>query len=345
MNIGRKEKILCCLFLAAALLLCACSQSELVTSEETKKTDPSTEEESATLPESTEEETLPPETEKKPDFGDLFQQIKTHGETVEAYGLLSDEAFSQDLAALEAELLGFDYNISLVICSLDSQRALSFNTEKALFCACTVKAAYLLFCLEEMEKGGVSLEEMLTYRSEHYEGGTGELQYSPVGTQFSLRTILEKTLTVSDNVGYRMLVDRFGREGYNEWITEMGCPSLQISPTVWSLKAKASEHALLWQEIARYFESDGQYAEFLYSICTDTGSAYATQGLVNVHYSHKSGHNGSGKYLSYSDAGILWHGENPYVYAILTDAPGLYSAAGAQIMKKAMDIIHHSLMT
>ena len=212
-----------------------------------------------------------------------------------------------------------------------------------MFCACTVKAAYVYYCLLEMEKGNGSLTEMLQYKSEHYESGTGDLQYSPVGTMFSMETVLNKTLTVSDNVGYRMLVDRFGREGYNTWIEELGCPTLKIHPTVWSLKASARDLAVLWKEIYEYLETETDLAKFFSSICTDTGSDYATQSLENVHFSHKSGHNGSGDWHAYSDAGILWNDGEPYVYAILTDAPGLYSATGKNLMVSAMDIIHGEL--
>ncbi len=333
------------LLLAAALVLGGCgteNPKNALTAEEKTTVEFSGEE---NPPESALPETqAPPVTEEKPDFGDLFRSIKSHGKTVEAYGLLAEESYAAALQELEQALSETGYGVSITIVSLDSQKALSYNTEKTLFCACTVKAAYVLYCLEEMEKRDISLTLPLTYESHHYESGTGDMQYSPVGTVFPLETVFNKTLTVSDNVGYRMLVDYFGREGYNAWITEKGCPSLQISPTVWSLKAKSAELAILWQEIAKYFENGGKYADFLRSICTDTGAAYATQSLEGVHTSHKSGHNGTGKWLAYSDAGILWDENSPYVYSILTDAPGLHSSAGAQIMAKAMNIIHNKLM-
>lgn len=336
-----------CLMLAVLFLLAGCSgagEKATLTREQGGTDTGFSREEN--LPESGIPETeAPPVTEEKPDYGDLLLKIGEHGKELVPAGDLCGEAYAADLAELEKVLDGFGYNVSLVIYSLDGQKALSYNTEETLFCACTVKAAYVLYCLKEMEEGDGTLDEVLTYRAEHYESGTGDMQYSPIGTEFTLETIIDKTLGISDNVGYRMLVDRFGREGYNKWISEMGCPSLQISPTVWSLKAKAAELAVLWREIGNYFESDGKYADFLYSVCTDTGSAYATQALEGVHFSHKSGHNGTGKYLAYSDAGILWQDEGGYIYSILTDAPGLYSSAGADLMKKAMEIIHNELFS
>jgi len=337
------QKILS-LLLALALVLggCAATGEENTVTEDGVESGFGNEE---NPPESHVPETAaPPVTEEKPDYGDLLLKTEEHGKDLVPAGALCGEEYASALGDLEKVLDGFGYNVSLVIYSLDGQKALSYNTEKTLFCACTVKAPYVLYCLREMEKNGISLETKLEYKSEHYESGTGDMQYSPIGTEFTLETIIDKTLGISDNVGYRMLVDYFGREGYNKWISEMGCPSLQISPTVWSLKAKALELALFWREMDAYFKSDGKYAEFLYSVCTGTESDYATQSLGEVHTSHKSGHNGSGKWLAYSDAGILWQENGDYIYSILTDAPGIFSSAGANLMKEAMGIIHNKLM-
>lgn len=345
MKIHCKIKSILCLILASALLFGGCGEIEERKSTETEEISESGFVKEENPPESQVPETeAPPVTEEKPDYGDLLLKTEEHGKDLVPAGALLDEKYASDLGDLEKVLDGFGYNVSLVIYSLDGQKALSYNTEKTMFCACTVKAPYVLYCLYEMEKNDISLDMKLKYKSEHYESGTGDMQYSPVGTEFTLETIIDKTLGISDNVGYRMLVDYFGREGYNKWIAEMGCPSLQISPTVWSLKAKALELAIVWREMNGYFKSDRKYADFLYSVCTDTGSDYATQSLGKVHTSHKSGHNGSGKWLSYSDAGILWQENGDYIYAIVSDAPGIFSSAGANMMKAAMEIIHNKLM-
>jgi len=231
-----------------------------------------------------------------------------------------------------------------MIVSADHEKALSYNTEERLFCACTVKAAYCLYACLEIEKQGISLDTPLTYLASHYESGTGDMQYSPVGTVFSLEKTLFKTMSISDNVGYRMLVDFFGREGYNAWIEEMGCDSLKIHPTVWSLSAKAKDLAVVWEKIFEYFQTDTPTARFFKESCTDTDGAYATEALENVSVSHKQGHNSSGKYLAYSDAGILWNGDDPYFYVILTDNPGI-TAKGKKLMQEVMDPIHHFLFS
>ena len=283
-------------------------------------------------------------TESKPqnNYGNLLEKLPNAGKSVTAYGALEDEEFSAALLELEGVLKGYKHNISVAAFTLDNQKALTYNTETGIFGACTVKAAYTLYCLKEIEKGNGSLEATMTYEKKHYEPGTGDMQYSPFGTVFDMKTIISKCMSISDNVGYLMMVDYFGRDGYNEWITELGCPSLTIKPTVWSLRTKANELVIVWKEIYDYFKTDSEYSRFLYDICTNTPHNYATAALEGVTYSHKQGHNSKGDWLSYSDAGIVWKENNPYIIAVITDAPGP-SSYDANIMKQIITVIDGKL--
>ena len=256
-------------------------------------------------------------------FSGILSQIGDHGTTVQGYGKLkTDSSYAKALQDLESALDNYSYDISVVVYSIDGSKALSYNTQKPLFCACTVKAAYTLYCCQQMENGKGSLATEMTYKEEHYEGGTGNMQYSSFGTQFTMDTILRKSMGISDNVGYRMSVDYFGREGYNKWIAYQGCPTLTIKPTVWSLNAKSLDLAKVWGQIYNYFKTDSKYARFLYEICTNTADNYGTAALKNVDISHKQGHSNTSDWPAYSDAGIVWKESNPYVYVILTNAPG-----------------------
>lgn len=284
----------------------------------------------------------PEETSSQPDapaskYDDLLEEMGGFGREVTAYGDLTGESYSAALSELEAVLDAHDREIALVAYSLDNNKAVGYNTEAELFPASAIKAAYTFYCCLLMEQGNGSLDDTMAYEPRHYEPGTGDMQRSPYGTVFDMRTILTKTMTISDNVGYLMMVEHFGREGYNEWIAALGCPSLQIKPTVWSLRTKAEEFAVLWREIARYFETGSDYAQFFYGICTNTAGSFATAALSEVDYSHKQGHNRSGDWLSYSDAGIVW-GDEPYIIVILTHNPGI-TAAGEQVMADAIKII------
>lgn len=260
--------------------------------------------------------------EEIPEAVDLFTEMAECGETLTAYGELKKEEYAELLASLESVLDEYEDNISITVCSLDNSKGLCYNTESRIFCASAIKAPYVFYALKLMEKDGISLETEMIYEEKHYEIGTGNMQYSELGTVFDMGTILRETMRISDNVGYNMAVDYFGREGYNRWISEIGAPTLEIKPTVWCLGASSRDLAFMWKEIYRYFQTESENAEFLYDSCTDTGGNFATAALDGVKYSHKQGHNRSDGWHSYTDAGIVWNDGNPYVISVITDTAG-----------------------
>ena len=335
----KKVKILSLVF-CLAILFTACKQNTEKAISDNQISDTQKEisetELSETPPQPNENEIV------KAPLPDLMPSITECGKTVTVYGELCDSEYSADVAELQAVLDGYNHNISVCVYALDNSKALCYNTSAEIFGACTVKAPYTLYCYKQLEQGVGSLDTTIIYEQKHYEPGTGDMQYSSFGTEFTLRTALSKCMSISDNVGYLMAVDYFGRDGYNQWISSLGCDSLKIRPTVWSLKTKSIDLVKAWREIYNYFETDSQYARFLYDSCTNTADNYATAALSGVEYSHKQGHNSTGDWLSYSDAGIVYKEGSPYIIAVLTDAPGS-SANERQIMSQIINIVHNKM--
>lgn len=328
--IKNKISILLCVVLVLTLL-CSCSKKTIEPDVSSSQIPQSSQEQTSSVP------------EKEPSkYNDLFNEMTDCGKTLIPYGDLKEEAYSSALKELEAILDGYSRDISVVVYSLDNNKALAYNTEKGIFGACTVKAAYSLYSCKQMEEGKANLQTQMTYEKKHYEPGTGDMQYSPYGTVFSMETIIKKSMSISDNVGYMMQVDYFGRDGYNTWIGSLGCDSLKIKPTVWSLHTKAKDLAVVWREMYKYFETETEYSKFLYNSCTNTKDNYATAALKGVDISHKQGHNRSGDWLSYSDAGIVWKEGNPYIIAIVTNAPGP-SSYDAGIFSQIINIVDTKL--
>ena len=274
---------------------------------------------------------------------DLLSLVNDHGTSVVGYGELKNESYATALKELETVLDNYSREISVVCYSLNNKKALSYNTSARLFCACTVKASFNLFACKQMDKGVANLDSVMTYEKKHYEPGTGDMQYSSYGTKFNMRTILHKSMSISDNVGYLMSVDYFGREKYNTFAENLGISSLKIKPTVWALKAGTKDLAVTWREIYKYFNSNAKHAEFLYSTCTNTPDNYATLALGNKYtISHKQGHNNTADWPSYSDAGIVWKGNDAYIIAVITNSLGPTSES-RKVMADTIKIIDEKL--
>ena len=328
--------------LAAVLISCKSASNEQVSSvnqsslqQNTSQVVESVPEEVKPLPETVESQP------QKPTEAITPNGVNT-GKKIVVTGALADNEYASKIGELQNVLNAHKYNISLSVYSVDGSKGLEYNTQSGIFGACTVKAAYTLYACKQMENGNGNLQTQITYEKKHYEPGTGDMQYSTFGTVFTMETALNKSMSISDNVGYLMSVDYFGRDGYNNWIGELGCESLKIKPTVWSLKTKTNDLVKIWCEIYNYFETNTEYSRFLKNSCTNTAGNYATAALSGVEYSHKQGHNSTGDWLSFSDAGIVWKGDTPYVIAILTDAPGPNSYSKGEFAK-IINIVHNEL--
>ncbi len=335
--------IICALCVTVCLSACQSENSTDTNSTTTKPvvSDTQLETEQDNTSETPAVDSTPSNTESKPPQA-VAPQTQTTGKKIVVSGTLQDVQYAEKINELQQILNSHKYNISLSVYAVDGTKGLDYNTETGIFGACTVKAAYTLYACKQMENGNGSLQTELTYEQKHYEPGTGDMQYSPFGTVFTMETALHKSMSISDNVGYLMSVDYFGREGYNAWMSELGCDSLRIKPTVWSLRTKADDLVKIWCEIYNYFQTDTEYAKFLKDSCTNTAGNYATEALGGVEYSHKQGHNSTGDWLSFSDAGIVWKGDTPYIIAIITDAPGpnFYSKGE---FAKIIQIVHNDL--
>ncbi len=114
--------------------------------------------------------------------------------------------------AKEIKTLSIKYNINLNNLSLvwqsvsDQKLSLQINPDYARTAASTIKLPLALILLDQIAEGEFSLQTVLTYESDDYEGGSGTLQYSPIGGHYSLKQLLDFLIVESDNVAARMLM-------------------------------------------------------------------------------------------------------------------------------------------
>ena len=265
-----------------------------------------------------------------------IDNVKTDSRELVSFGEIDS-----DLSKIESILDGYGQKISIMAYSVDGKKAIAYNTDQKYFSACTIKAAYVLSCCKQIDKGLCSPEEMMAYESHHYHKGSGKIKNQAYGTKYSIKTLLHEALFISDNVAYEMLVDRFGHEYYNQMVTDLGCTGLKLRG-LWSHDVTVKDMVLLWQEIASYIESNKPMSEVMRKACTNSPFNYGCQFMNNIDYSHKSGDN-FGDAPAYNDAGIIW-AKNPYIYVVLTNSEGGSETKNVinETMSKIFDIMQSS---
>ena len=111
----------------------------------------------------------------------------------------------------------------IFLVDLDTGSYLNFNGDTAFASASTIKVPILVAFFQAVEDGKVQLDQMLTLKSEHIVGGSGEMQDDAPGKKYSALEVAKKMIVVSDNTATNMMIELLGgAEVSNQQFTNWG---------------------------------------------------------------------------------------------------------------------------
>jgi beta-lactamase class A len=111
----------------------------------------------------------------------------------------------QEMAGEEPELTPGVY-----VVELDTGAYLDLNGSQSFSAASTIKVPILIAFFQDVDAGKITLNEMLTMTEEHIAEGSGEMQFTEAGTQYSALETATKMSQISDNTATNMLIERLG---------------------------------------------------------------------------------------------------------------------------------------
>ena len=123
---------------------------------------------------------------------------------------------------IAAELASYDGQMSVYV---DDMRGntVEIGIDEKFEAASTIKT-YILACLfDQIEKGQASLDEVLTYKKEHYINGSGLMRDMRFGATFTVKDAAMLMIIVSDNIATNMMIDYLGLDTINACIQALGC--------------------------------------------------------------------------------------------------------------------------
>ena len=123
---------------------------------------------------------------------------------------------------IAAELASYDGQMSVYV---DDMRGntVEIGIDEKFEAASTIKT-YILACLfDQIEKGRASLDEVLTYKQEHYINGSGLMRDMSFGATFTVKDAAMLMIIVSDNIATNMMIDYLGLDTINACIQALGC--------------------------------------------------------------------------------------------------------------------------
>ncbi len=177
--------------------------------------------------------------------------------------------------------------IGVGIYSLDGRIGYEYNAKELYNGACTIKAPYACYVLIACENRGIDIyTETIEYQARHQIGGSGVIQYSQLGTEYTIEYLLSVLLSESDNDAYMMLLDEFPLGEFYNYNSSIGG---QCDWSQWG-RASVIQRKNEWLNIWRYVSSSSTYAYTLRQMLTGTQYAYLCYYSVYWHnYMHKSG--------------------------------------------------------
>lgn len=192
---------------------------------------------------------------------------------------------------------------------------IAHNIDTRITGASVIKSAYCLYVLNRVELGTAFLDETLVYEKDDKRKGTGIIQFKEFGAEYSIKSLIYLSITESDNVAHKMLVDRFGRREFNVFLDELGIESMHLYSNgnlEYYNNLSARDLTRLFTKIYEKSNEDEIYKWYLDIMCKAKYNRFTESTEYPV--AHKSGFMKG----AFHDAGIVLAPE-PYIIIVLTN--------------------------
>lgn len=218
--------------------------------------------------------------------------------------------------------------------SLVTGQSIGIHDRDSYIAASTTKLPMNLLLYRRVAAGDIDLSRKLTYLQEDFEAGTGIIQSSPYGTEYTVRETARLSIVYSDNCGINMIIRLLGIENIRKYMQELGgtiyygsgCPSCPY------------DLALYAEELYHFYQQEPDIAGLLVGDLQKTQWNDRINKLLpeDIKVAHKIG-NYTGVC---NDVGIVFASE-PYVLAVMSDGVDAEAASGviAQLSKIIYDEI------
>ncbi|MDM9384820.1 serine hydrolase [Chlorogloeopsis sp. ULAP01] len=143
-------------------------------------------------------------------------------------------SLSQEITPLKTaiqSLVASNPNLTpgVFVVDLDNGSYVDVSASSSFPAASTIKIPILVAFFQDVDSGKIRLDESLTMQKEMVVGGSGDMQFKPVGTQFTALEVATKMMTISDNTATNMLITRMGGiEALNQRFRSWGLTTTTI---------------------------------------------------------------------------------------------------------------------
>lgn len=235
---------------------------------------------------------------------------------------------------LEEYIAGQEGRYGLYYINLATGEEFGINDREKYIAASTTKLPMNLLLYRKIAAGEISFDDKLVYLEEDFEPGTGIIQDSPYGTEYTVRETARLSIVYSDNCAINMIIRLLGIENIRQYMLDIGGTIYYGSDH----RSCPYDLAVYARELYRFYRENPEIAGILMDDLMNTMWNDRINKLLpeDVKVAHKIG-NFEGVY---NDVGIVFAKE-PYVLAVMSEDvdQSVASDVIAQMSKKIYDYI------
>ena len=253
------------------------------------------------------------------------------------------EQWEEMVSKMEHLSIRHNGRVAIYLKDLRGGREWTYHPDDLFPSASLIKLPVMACVFNRMKEGGLTLDTPMTLRRRERVGGSGRLKWAADGTRYTVREVLERMITESDNTAMRMLLDEVGFDYFARGFTgNLGLTYTQIHPEGLSLDNRRipNENYTTAREMGGLLErmyhgqlvdrfSSEMMLEYMKGLKTRKRLARALP--VGWQLAHKTGLLRGACH----DVGIVMTPQGEYVLAVLTGQNASYKDAKDFIEKLA----------
>lgn len=190
---------------------------------------------------------------------------------------------------------------------------ISYNADAPIFTASTIKAPAMIYIYEMASLGKIDLNEKLLYTSKYYHGGSGILKNKSFNTSYTIEELIQYTIYESDNIAYKMLMDRYGQDNIYEFWNNKGTNYIFKLNTIWGYMS-AKDALIYMKELYNFSKDNEEYGQKLLNHFKKAKWKMIADKNGDYNTANKGGWSGK----AIHDVAIVFD-KNPYVLIIMSN--------------------------
>ncbi len=234
--------------------------------------------------------------------------------------------------------------ITLYLEDLNTGSNVSINQETRVFPASLTKLPVAIVAMGKVARGEWTDQTEITLEDKDKDSNRGELYKLPAGSRLTVSDLIRLALEKSDNTAHVMLLKNLKSEEIQEYWEAIGLED--VFNEAGELSAK--EYSRIFRSLytASYLDRESSNRILNYLVNADFKNYLNTGVPDNVKFAHKYGR--SAEEFVYSDAGIIYLDNHPYMITVLTQGEKAEDEAKViefmkQVSKESYKFFHESV--